>query len=79
MFFCPVGENSVITRSYNKKLKLPFRKTKLGIQSFSYMVPNTWNSLYNTLKSSVNSFKHYLKEYFLKKLGNVDANIYSYI
>ena len=28
--FCPVGENSVITRSSNKKLKLPFPKTKLG-------------------------------------------------
>ena len=28
-FFCPVGENGVITRSSNKKLKLPFQKTKL--------------------------------------------------
>ena len=28
--------------------------------------------------SSVNSFKHYIKEYFLKKLGNVEADIYSY-
>ena len=26
----------------------------------------------------VNSFKHYITEYFLKKLGNVEANIYSY-
>ena len=37
--FCPAGENSVITRSSNKKLKLPFRKTKLGIQSLSYVGP----------------------------------------
>ena len=29
--FCPVGENGVITRSSNKRLKLPLRKTKLGI------------------------------------------------
>ena len=28
-FFCPVGENGVITRSSNKKVKLPFRKLKL--------------------------------------------------
>ena len=28
--FCPVGQNGVITRSTNKKLKLPFLKTKLG-------------------------------------------------
>ena len=61
--FSRVGENGVITRSSNKKLKLPFRKTKLGIQSLSYMGPNTWNSLPSNLKSatSVNSFKHYIK------------------
>ena len=79
-FFSPVGENDVITRSSNKKLKLLFRKTKLEIQSLSSVRPNTWNSLPNNLKSatSVNSFKHYIKEYLLKKLGNVEADIYSY-
>ena len=44
-FFYPIGDNDVITRSFNKKLKLPFRKTKLGIQSFSYVGPHTQNSL----------------------------------
>ena len=39
--FCAVGKNSVITRSSNKKLKLPFRKTKLGIQSIFFVGPNT--------------------------------------
>ena len=29
--FCSVGEKGVITHSSNKKLKLPFQKTKLGI------------------------------------------------
>ena len=78
--FCLVGENGVITCSSNKKLKLPFRKTKRGIQSLSYVGPNTWNSLPDNLKSatSVNSFKHYSKEYFLKKLDNIEADIYSY-
>ena len=78
--FCHVGENGVITRSSNKKLRLPFRKTKLGIQSLSYVGPNTWDSLPDNLKSatSVNSFKHYIKEYFLKKLGNVESDIYRY-
>ena len=78
--FCPVGENGVITRSSNKKLKLPFRKTKLWIQSLSYVGFNTWTSLPDNWKSatSVNSFKHFIKEDFLKKLGNVEANIYSY-
>ena len=71
--FCPVGKNGVTTRSSNKKLKLPFRKTKLTIQSLSYVGPNTWNRLPDNLKSatSVNSFKHYIKEYFLKKLGTL--------
>ena len=78
--FCPIDENGVITRSSIKKLKLPFQKTKLGIKSLSYVGPNTWNSLPGDLKSpsSVNSFKHYIKEYFLKKISNVEADIYSY-
>ena len=78
--FCPVGETGVITRSSNNKLKVPFRKTKLGIKSLSYVGPNTWNNLPDNLKSptSVNSFKHYIKKYFLEKLGNVKADIYSY-
>ena len=73
-----IGENGVITHSSNKKLKLPFRKTKLGIQSLSNVGPNTWNSLPNNLKSatSVNSFKHYIKAYFLKKLANFESDIY---
>ena len=78
--FCPVGENGVMMRSSNKKLKLPFRKTKLGVRSLYYVGPDTWNSLPDNLKSStrVNFFKHYIKKYFLKKLGNVEADIYSY-
>ena len=42
--FYPVVESDVITRSSNKNLKLPFRKEKLGIQSLSYVGPNTWDS-----------------------------------
>ena len=65
--FCYVGENGVITCSSNKKSKLPFQKITLEIQSLSYVGPNTWNSLPGNLKSatSVNSSKHYIKEYFL--------------
>ena len=79
--FCPVGKNGVTTRSSNKKLNLPFRKAKLGIQILSYVGPNTWNSLLDNLQSatSVNSFKHYIQEYFLKKVSNAEADIYSHI
>ena len=60
--------------------KMKAGKTKLGIQSLSYVEPNTWNSVPNNLKSatSVNSFKHYIKEHSLQNLGNVEADIYSY-
>ena len=81
--FCPVDENGVIARSSNKKLEervKPFRKTKLEIPNLSYVGTNTWNSLTDNLKSaaSVISFKYYIKEHFLKKLGKVEEDIYSY-
>ena len=78
--FCPVGENGIIMHSSNKKLKLTFQKPNRGVQGLSNIGPNTCNSLPDNLKSatSVNSFKHYIKKYFQKKLGNIEANIYSY-
>ena len=68
-------------RSSNKKLKLSLRITKLGIQILSYVGPTNWNSLPGNLKSttSVSSFEHYIKEYFLKKLGRIEADIYSHL
>ena len=78
--FCNVEENGVIKCSSNYELKLHFQKIKLGIQSLSYVGPNTWNSLPDNLKSatSVNSFEHYIDEYFLKNLCNIEEDIYSY-
>ena len=67
--FCPVDDIGVATRSCNKKLKLPSRKSKLGMQSLSYIGPSTWNKLANNRKTatSINCFKHNIKKYFLKK------------
>ena len=44
------------------------------------MDPNTWKSFleeedYLKFVTSVNLFKHYIKEHFLKKLGNIDTDI----
>ena len=77
---CPVDDNGVATRCCYKKLKLPFRKSKLGMQSLSYVGPSTWNKLPNNLKTtiSVNCFKHDIKKHFLKKLGETEGDIYSY-
>ena len=78
--FCPVKDNEVATRCCNKKLKLPFCKLKLGMQSLSYVGPSIWNKLSNNLKTatSVNCFKHDIKKYFPKKLGKTEADIYIY-
>ena len=78
--FCPVDDNGVATRSCNKKSKLPSRKSKLGMQSLSYVGPSTWNKLPNNLKTATreNCFKHDIKKYFLKKLGETETDICSY-
>ena len=82
--FCPVDDNEVNendnTRCYNKKLELPFHKSKLGMQSFSYAGPSAWIKLHDNLKTatSVNCFKHNIKKYFLKELGETDVGIYIY-
>ena len=68
--FCPVDDNGIVTRCCNKKLKLSFCKTKLGIQSLSYVGPSAWNKLpRDNLKTttSVNCFKHNIEKYFLKQ------------
>ena len=45
--------------------KLPFRKSKLGVQSLSYRGPNTWNKLpINLQATNVNCFKDTMKAYF---------------
>ena len=50
--FCPVDDNGVATGCCNKKLKLPFRKSKIGMKSLSYVGPSTWSKLLNNLKTA---------------------------
>ena len=78
--FCPVDTSEIAVCCCNKKMKLPFLKTKLGMQSLSYIGPSTWNKFPNNLKTatSINCFKHDIKKYFLKKLSETEVDIYSY-
>ena len=78
--FCHVDDNGIVKRCCNKKLKLPFCKLKIGMQSLLYAVPSTWNKLPKNIKTttSVSCFKHDIKKYFLKKLSGTEADIYSY-
>ena len=50
------------------------------MESLSYVGPSTWNKLANNLttNTSINCFKHNIKKYFLKKLSETQADIYSY-
>ena len=50
--FCPVDNNGVATCTRSKKLELPFRKSKLGMQSLSYVGPSTWDKFPNNLKTA---------------------------
>ena len=51
------------------------------MQSLLYVGPSAWNKLPNNLKTttSKNCFKkHDIKKCFLKKLGETEADVYSY-
>ena len=50
------------------------------MQRLSYIGPITWNKRPKNLETdtSINCFKHNIKKYFLKKLGETEADIYSY-
>ena len=78
--FCLVDDNGVAMRFYYKKLKWPFRKSKLGMQSLSYVGPSTWNELPNNLKTpaNINCLQQDIKKYFPKKLSETETVIYSY-
>ena len=63
-----VDDNGIATRCCNKKLKLLFRKTELGMQSLSYVGPCTWNQISIAM----------LKEKILKLEHNHDNYIFCY-
>ena len=68
-------------RSCKEKFKLRCCKLKLGMESLLYLGFSTWIKLSNELKTTtnVNCFKHDRKKYFLKKLSETEADIYSYV
>ena len=58
--FFPTEETAIRTRSSFQKLKIPRRKTNIGLKSLSYTGPSLWNNLNENLErfSSINDFKH---------------------
>ena len=64
--------NNMQTRGSFLKLKCPFRKTNAGQMALSYIGPTIWSKIPDTLKrtKNLNTFKHNLKEHYLKELKN---------
>ena len=75
-------QNQANMKSSVLKIKYPLRNTCCSQKKkkLSYLTPIVWNSLPTELKlpNSLNNFKHKLKEHFLKKLRNVEQNIFAY-
>ena len=68
--FDPAQQNNICTRNSYLKLKQPFRKTKLGQNTLSYLGSREWNKLPNNIKqlTNINSFKHKIKDHYLEEL-----------
>ena len=72
--FQAVLPSNITTRQAFSRLNQPLCKTNMGLNSISYLGPSLWNKLPPQKKikesSSLNVFKHKIKEHFLHKLKN---------
>ena len=68
--FETASQSNINTRQAYSRLIKPLRKTNMGLNSLSYLGPSLWNKLPENIKqsSSLNTFKHEVKEHFLKNL-----------
>ena len=74
--FFPIKESAIQTRSSFQKLNIPRRKTNIRLKSLSYTGPSLWYNLNENLKrsSSINNFKHKIKEFYFEELKNMNLN-----
>ena len=74
--FKTASQSNISTRQAYSRLIQPLRKTNMGLNSISYLGPSLWNKLPENMKksSSLNTFKHKFKEFYLKNLQN-DYNL----
>ena len=72
--FQTAPENNIQTISF-LKLKCPFRKTKVGQMALPYIGLTIWSKTCDMLKqtNNLNTFKHNLKEHYLKELKNSNS------
>ena len=62
------------------KLSQPLTRTNNGQHYISFLTPSVWNNLPNEIKrcTTLNTFKHKIKEYFLYKIRQGDNDVYLY-
>ena len=75
--FQPANQSRITLRS-KFRLNVPFRKSNTGQKCLSYQGPKLWNSLKSDLKSisSINTFKHEIKENFFKNIQREEDDVY---
>ena len=68
--FKTASQSNINTRQAYSRLIQPLRKTNMELNSISYLGPSLWNKLSENIKhsSSLITFKHNVKVYFLKNL-----------
>ena len=73
--FQTAPENNIQTSESFLKLKCLFRKTNAGQVTLSYIGPTIWSKTCDMLKrtNNLNTFKHNLKDHYLKKLKNSNS------
>ena len=67
-------------RRSTEMLNIPMKNTNVGQQGLSYLGPIFWNILPYKIKlfASANSFKHAIKEDYLKQLQNAENGPFLY-
>ena len=73
--FQTAPKNNIQIRGSFPKLKCPFLKTNAGQMALSYIGPTIWSKTPDMLKrtKNLNTFKHDLKEHYLKELKNSNS------
>ena len=76
--FKQTGHPSNNTRASLLKLDHPLRKTNHGQNTLSYIAPNIWYSLPDSLKATkgLNTYKRKVKKHFLDRMKNKESNVF---
>ena len=69
--FVKAPESSSSLRNSYQKLQQLFRKTSIGQNALSFIVPALWNKVSEeiTRTANLNTFKYNLKKHYLKEFG----------